>query len=122
MNDTFLEVMALNAEVEGMKAENSLILSRGCNSLAYDEHSFYKVAESIRALKQQQLHDDVRRKSSEIIKTNQELIDALVAITYLDDSEDELHTWYQGGVALTPHIGTNIADLIKQQHKTNGDT
>lgn len=120
MNDTFLEVMALNAEVEGMKVMNDQRLSHNL-SLSYDEHAFYEVAEKIRELKQQQLHDDICRKSSEIIKINQELIDALVAITYLDESEDELHTWYQGGVALTPHIGTNIADLIKQQHKTNGD-
>ena len=121
MNDTFLEVMALNAEVEGMKVMNDQRLSHSL-SLAYDEHAFYEIAEKIRKLKQQQLHDDVRRKSSEIIKTNQELIDALVAITYLDDSEDELNNAYHDSVDLTPYIGARIADLIKQQHKTNGDT
>ena len=51
MNNTFLEVMALNAEIEGMKAENSMRLSQGY-TLAYDEHAFYKVAERIRALKE----------------------------------------------------------------------
>lgn len=56
MNNTFLEVMALNAEIEGMKAENSMRLSQGY-TLAYDEHAFYEVAERIRALKESELEE-----------------------------------------------------------------
>lgn len=55
MDNTELEVHALNAELEGMKAENLHRLS--CDmSIAYGEEAFFALAEKYRALKKGDNH------------------------------------------------------------------
>lgn len=49
--NTLIELFALYAEVEGMKAEN-MQREVGGHSMAYDDSNFFAIADKMRALKE----------------------------------------------------------------------